>query len=120
MTNQLIKQAISESYTEQQWLLIMLRQPWHQEGYGHVERESLQLNQYTRIEITSYYSFKPTTIHNVAVLLKSSTSLRPRTISCVIDCNQDYKTHIVKEITNLLEKARCELYALNRGRELTL
>ena len=116
MDNSSIKQAIGEYYTSEQWLIIMLKQQWLVEGFSHTQRESLQLNDYMRVEITAYLSVNKSTIRQVYIELKSPRSLRPVPISCAVDIAQPYE-QISKQVHNLIKQARSELFQLYRGRE---
>lgn len=115
MNSDLIKRAIQDHYSEDQWFWLVLKNPWRITEYSYVQRESIQLNKYTQLDITSYYSFKPTTIHQVYILLYGPKSNKPKSLSCVIDTDKDYDTHIRREIDSILKQARIELYELYRG-----
>lgn len=117
MTNQLIKQAISESYTEHKWLLIMLKQQWRTEGSDQASRELLQLNDSMTVEIMSYAT--SSTIRQVYIGLTDPDKRRLHPISCAVDLARPYE-QVRKDIASLLLQASHELFELYRGRELAL
>lgn len=113
----MIKRAVSESYTEHEWLLIMLRQQWRTEGTIQHNRELLELNDSMTVEIMSYAT--SSTIRQVYIVLRAPDSRRLHPVSCAVDVARPYE-QVRKDIANLLSQAGRELFELYRGRELAL
>ena len=109
MDNQLIKRAIQEYYTEQEWLIIMLKSSWASEGNPRISyRDMLRLNEYATIEITKY---QKDPIVKVYIGVSTDHLKRPKWLSVEIDPNAEY-TLIKTIVHNLLDKVNYELVTL--------
>ena len=102
----LIKQAIRQYYTEQDWLIIQLKNSWTREGEYRVSfRDMLQLNEYATIEIIKYLK-DPV----VQVYVGASYNPKKRPIWLSTDITPDSHLSVIKhKIHDLLDKVNYEV-----------
>lgn len=108
MDNTLIKRAIEEYYTPNEWLMILLKNSWASEGNKRISyRDMLKLNDYATIEINRYFGQPHLQVY---IGVSQSPTKRPNWIHLDIDAEVEHDYTVVKTlIHNLLDKVNYEV-----------
>ena len=111
MDNTLIKRAIQEYYTPNEWLLILLKNSWESEGNKRINyRDTLVLNEYVTIEINRYL-MQP--YIQVYIGVSEKHAKRPKWLSVEIDKEVEHNYTVIKTLVhNLLDKTNYEVQTI--------